>query len=76
MSQKSEWRAFGVRRFLRTRYYVAHWCNGYEFTYSHAGSPRYFGTESEAEDFARYLNLPEEERQLIDYAQAYGAFYA
>ncbi len=77
MSGRSpEWRAYSVRRFLRTSYYVAHWCNGYEFMYAQAGKPRYFSGEADAVKFAEYLNLPESERQLIDYAEAYGAFYA
>jgi hypothetical protein len=61
---------------MRTLYYVAHWCNGYEFMYAQAGKPRYFTQEADAVKFAEYLNLPESERQLIDYAEAYGAFYA
>jgi hypothetical protein len=77
MSQhKIEWRAYSRRGFLGTRYYVAHWCIGYEFVYSRGGKPRYFSSEGEAMKFAEYLNLPEDERQLLDYAQAYAGFYA
>lgn len=77
MSERSlEWRVYSVSGFLRTRYYVAHWCNGYEFMYAQGGKPRYFTQESDAVKFAEYLNLPEADRQLLDYAEAYGAFYA
>jgi hypothetical protein len=44
--------------------------------YAQAGKPRYFAEAADAEKFAEYLNLPETERQLIDDAEAYGAFYA
>jgi hypothetical protein len=44
--------------------------------YAHAGTPRYFAEAADAIKFAEYLSLPEAERQLIDYAEAYGAFYA
>jgi hypothetical protein len=65
-----KWFVQEVRKWYGTHYRVSCWVDGYLASLTFR-----YKTEEAASKRAHYMNASKEEQQLIDYAEAWGAWY-